>query len=328
MKTGQDVEVLSSSSVFTIDISASDSLDDVVQRINDLNANVSATVFNEGFGNSPFRLSLASNVSGRAGELLIDTSGISFEFDETSAAQDALLLVGSGSSGILATSATNSFDGVLTDVTVSIVDSSTDSVNVTVGETHDKLRTNIKLFVDQYNKLVDQLDDLTFFNPDNSETGLLFGSSVTLRIESAITRGVTNRFHVAGNVESLAQIGISVSNTGQLSFDAEKLNTLLASDPNGVAEFFTGDDGFSKIFDAALGRLAGVDDSVLVSRTNALQSRIELNVRRVGELNIRLDNQRERLLVKFYRMELAIGRLQTSLASVQSIQSLPSIASR
>jgi flagellar capping protein FliD len=34
--SGQDVEVLTSSAVYTIDISATDSLDDIVQRINDL----------------------------------------------------------------------------------------------------------------------------------------------------------------------------------------------------------------------------------------------------------------------------------------------------
>lgn len=324
---GQDVEVLTSSAVYTIDISATDSLDDIVQRINDLDVNVSATLFNEGFGSNPFRLSLASTVSGRAGELLIDTSSVDFEFDETSAAQDAILLVGSGEGGILATSATNSFEGVLSDVTISIVDSSTDSVNVTVSETRDRLRTNVKLFVDQYNKLVDQLDDLTFFDAESSQTGVLFGSSVTLRLESGISRGVTGRYRLPGSVETLEQIGVSVDDTGQLKFNDDKLDALLASDPGGVEEFFTSDGGFAKTLDDVLERLSGVDDSVLVSRTAALQSRIELNARRIEELNIRLDTQRDRLLLQFYRMETAIGRMQTSLSAVQGIQRIPAITS-
>lgn len=324
---GQSVEVLVSSSTYTIDISASDTLNDVVQKINDLDANVSATIFNEGFGSTPFRLSLASTISGSAGELLVDTSDVNFALDETAAAQDALLLVGGAGSGVLATSSTNSFDGVLTDVEVTIINSSTDSVTVSVDETHDRLKTNLNLFVDQYNSLVDQLDDLTFFNADTNETGLLFGSSVTLRVESGISRSITDRFRLDGKVESLAQLGISVDEEGKLSLDEDRLSQVLATDPNSVEEFFTSDNGFAKKFDDTLERLAGIDDSVLVARSTALQSRIELNNRRIDDLTIRLASQRERLLLQFYRMEQAIGRLQNNLTSIQSIQRIPPIAS-
>ncbi|HIF34467.1 MAG TPA: hypothetical protein EYG57_00550 [Planctomycetes bacterium] len=69
-------------------------MDDIVQRINALDAGVTATVFNQRLGSNPFRLSLVSKVSGRAGELLVDTSSVGFQFDETASAQNALLVVG------------------------------------------------------------------------------------------------------------------------------------------------------------------------------------------------------------------------------------------
>jgi flagellar hook-associated protein 2 len=121
---GQTVQVITSSTTNKITISSTDSLDDIVERVNALNVGVTATVFNQGLGSNPFRLALVSQVSGRDGELLIDTSSVGFQFDETASAQDALLVVGNGGGGILSSSATNTFKGVLKDVNVTILSSS------------------------------------------------------------------------------------------------------------------------------------------------------------------------------------------------------------
>jgi flagellar capping protein FliD len=325
--SGQSVQVLTGSSQYAINISSSDKLEDIVTRINDLDAGVTAAIFNEGFGGNPFRLSLTSNTSGRDGELLVDTSNAGFQFDETAAAEDALLLVGSQESGILATSTTNSFDGVLTDVTLNIAGASTDPVSISVRDTQNKLKTNVRLFVSQYNALVDKLDELTFFNPESESSGVLFGTSTALRVQSGLGRALTNRYRLSGTVDSLAQIGVSLDDTGQLSFTESKLDAALASDPDGLKEFFTDQKGFAQTVDTVLEGLAGIDNSVLTSRTESLQRRIDLNDRRIGEISIRLDSQRERLLVQFYRMELVISRLQTGLSSVQSIAPIPIIGS-
>ena len=117
-----------------------------------------------------------SKVSGRAGELLVDTSSVGFQFDETASAQDALLVVGNEGGGVLSSSATNTFSGVLSDINVTIVNSGTDPVDVTVRESHD---------------------------------GVLFGSSATLRIESGVSRVLTDRFRLSGSVQTLSQLRVS-----------------------------------------------------------------------------------------------------------------------
>ena len=60
-----------------------------------------------------------------------------------------------------------------------------------------------------------------------------------------------------------------------------------------------------------------------------LDSKIEKNEEKITQMNARLETRRDLLLLQFYRMELAIGKMQTSLSALESIQPLtpPTLAS-
>ena len=58
-----------------IEVNTSDTLSEIAAKVNDANIPVSATILNVGSAVSPFRISFASAISGRAGDLIIDTQG-------------------------------------------------------------------------------------------------------------------------------------------------------------------------------------------------------------------------------------------------------------
>ena len=79
--------------------------------------------------------------------------------------------------------------------------------------------------------------------------------------------------------------------------------------------------GSEFIFDIC--RLAEDDASVLGQRIKTLEAKIEQNEEKITWMNERLDVQQERLLLQFYHLETAIGKMQTSLNALASIQALP-----
>ena len=78
--------------------------------------------------------------------------------------------------------------------------------------------------------------------------------------------------------------------------------------------------------DETIDQLAGEGNSLLISRNDALQRRIEDNQQRIETLNARLDRERETLLWKFFRLEEAIAKMQANLSSAQALQGVPPIA--
>ena len=91
--------------------------------------------------------------------------------------------------------------------------------------------------------------------------------------------------------------------------------------------FFTSDEsGFAPRFAALAETLAGDDQSLLANRATALAAKIKTNDERITLLDARLENERQRLLTQFYRMEAIVGKMQNNLAVLQSFQAIPPLS--
>jgi len=317
------------STAFRYTVAADDTLQDLIDRINESDAGVAASVLNDG-SSTPFRLSLVSQVSGRAGELVVDGGGVGLEFTELAAAQDAALLVGSLDSvgaGLLVTTATNDFEQVLDGVTLTVGGASTTPVTVSVESSDEALTSAANLFVSQYNKLRDKLDELTFFDEIEGSTGILFGSSEVLRVESSLSNLLSGAFFGAGSIQSLGALGFEFGEDGKLSLNADRLQSQYAADPDSVEQFFTAEDlGLVAKIEAVTEQLAGEDNSLLLNRNVALQDKIDTSDAQVATLNERLDRERQLLLLQFFQMESAIARLQNNLTALNSLQVIPPLS--
>jgi flagellar hook-associated protein 2 len=323
---GQSARAINGSRTLSITTTATTTLSDLAKSINELQGGpVQASVLS--LGNSGVRLQLNGRTTGVQSRVAIQsTSGI--EFSQTSEARDALISFGASESGggVLASSSSNRFTGLVEDLDITIAGVSETTVSVEVTQTSDSIATQIQAFVDQYNSLRTKYDELTVFDAGTKQVGLLFGSGVALRIDQAYSRLLTTpiRRGPAGTIESLPELGVKLGENGKLTFDRDQFNRVQADNPEAVKDFFTNTtNGFSKRAKQVADQLAGVESGALLARNNTLQANIENNSSRIAAFDVRLEKERNRLLRQFYAMEQAISRLQNNLSSISRIQSVP-----
>jgi flagellar hook-associated protein 2 len=118
---GQPTKVINGTTTFRVLVDADDTLVDLVQKLNDANAGLTAAQFNDPASSEPFRLSLFSHQGGTAGDLLVDTSQLGLSFEETVPGRDALLQFG-GATGTLLASSENRFSDVLPGLRLAVAD--------------------------------------------------------------------------------------------------------------------------------------------------------------------------------------------------------------
>ncbi|MEX0824713.1 MAG: flagellar filament capping protein FliD [Pirellulaceae bacterium] len=304
----------------SIAVDATDSLEAIAEKINAEGRFVEATIVSGDDNQKTIRI--RSLQGGDAGTFSIDTSGFELGLETIRRGQDAELLVQSddGIQRFL-----SSADGVFVDeasaLTLTLKEISDQPVTVSVKENPDSVVKAGKTFVDQYNKLVEKLKSLTFFNADTNQVGLLFGSSETLRIETSFSRLLSGAVRGNGEITSLAEVGLSLNDNGKLSLSESKLKARLASDPEAVEQFFTKEEtGLAARLDQLAERIAGSEHGLLMGRNETLTRQIEQNRDRVETLNERLENERERLLKQFYSVEEAIAKLQSNQQYISQIQ--------
>jgi flagellar hook-associated protein 2 len=325
--------VLNGSYRTSIDIDDDDTLDDLIAKINEATGGATATKIFDGTG---YRLALNSSISGKVGELLLDSIASGINFQETSSAEDALLVYGTVSDdslGVLVSSNDNEFEQVVEGLTLNVGTASTQAVTITVGEDHKPIIENVKKFVEQFNAIIDKIQTLRSFESNESEddvqikTGILFGSSELLRVENVLNNLVTERVFFAGSFQSLAELGISYDgDTGKLKFEEDVLNEALAADYDAVVDFLrTETHGLTDRFQTAIDKLSGEEGSVLTNRSATLQRKIDSLNERIERKDESLEKERARLLNQFYALESTIQKLQASQTALGSIKPLSPI---
>lgn len=323
---GTPTQVIDGAMTEQISVDADDTLQDVVDKVNELDAGVTAGKLQAGTDETPYHLVLTSDVSGADGEMMLDTSQLGVEFQQIARARDAMLQIGAADlpgAGILASSSDNEFSNVLDGVELTVGGRADAPVTISVDSSDKKLVNNANLLVEQYNKLHDKIEELTYFNAEDESTGILMGSHETLQIEMRMSRLMSTELFGAGDIHSLAELGVSFKDNGKLQLDEAKLQEKFAESPEAVKQFFTTEDfGFSAKFNETVESLAGEENSMLVGRSDTLQNKIERYSERVESYNERLERERERLLKYYQKMELSISKMQANQSALASITPL------
>ncbi|MEM9365134.1 MAG: flagellar filament capping protein FliD [Planctomycetota bacterium] len=310
----------------SITVEAGDTLQGIVDKINASARYADASIVANGDGT--FQLELRANRGGESGRFGVNTDGLDLNLRTSAQGQDAVISVAEdgGVQRFL-----TSTDGVFSDATSGLdftaLAVSDGPVTVTVDDNPDALVSRVNTFADQFNRLVDKLDELTFFNADANEVGLLFGSSEALRIESGYSRLLSGRLQGESTFGSLGQLGIRLDENGKLQVDETKLKDALASNSDQVKLAFRGSDPDTVGNDGLVGQLsrladrfAGDSNSMLLNKSTTLSTQIERNNDRVTQLNTRLDAERERLLRQYFAMEEAIADITSNQSVISQIQ--------
>ncbi len=329
-----------------------DTLQDVISKINSADVGVAASVINAGAGSSPFRLNLTSTSAGVDGRFIIDTGSFDLSLTTISDGNDAVVFFGSGNPAddVQVTSSSNTLDNFLTGVTIDLNSPSTEVVTVSVSTDNDSIEASVEAFLSAFNEVITRIDFQTRFIEDTEERGALLGDSTALGLRDTLYNVVFGEAEgLTGSFSRLADVGVTVGDEGVLTLNKTRLRQALEEDFNGVRQLFEeyelepktdieilpgifvsntdGPDTFSSIGVAGLIEQLGIRytdsiDGILTNRKNTIDIQITNQEDRIKQFDERLASRRTVLERQFLQMEQIIGQLSTQQSSLGQIAQL------
>ena len=334
----------------TIKFLVGDTLDTIVTKINEAGVGVQAAVLRDGLGSTPFRLSLTARDSGTAGRSIVDAGAFNLGLNQLDAGQDALAFIGGGdiASAIVATSSTNTLDGVVPGVKIDLKGVTTTApVSLSVTSDTERIIDGVNAFIKAFNDASTRINKLTEYNAENETRGPLLGDGIINEVRSQLFNTVGKRAqNVSGRYQRLTDVGITVAAGGkELKFDEDKFRNALATDPEAVERLFaarnqtpqgprtvsegitvndTSPASFTSLgvmgqFEQIIDRFVGSVSGTLTNRSKGIDNQIGIQNKRIEALTSRLDSRRGILERQFQAMESTIGKLQTQQSSLGSI---------
>ncbi len=282
----------SGTETFNVDYTVGQTLEDLVNAINSSQDRVKASIY---FDGTTYKLMLSENSVGAStvetditnGVYVISVSGLPTELgsglDTIQGAQNAELVIGSGSP---VTSPSNTFENVISGITLEA--KNTGTATVTVTESYSKVTNFLNSFVKNFNSTVELVDQLT-----TGEKALFLGDSSVLGVKY----GITDRLDPLINLGLINYDG----NTGKISINTERLNELLQSDPESVKS------AISDLKDRYQ-RFLEVEKGVFQSFENTYNERIERIDERIRELSQRLLYEEQMLRREYAQLEAFIAQ--------------------
>jgi flagellar hook-associated protein 2 len=312
------------------------SLDAVRDAINASGLDVHAAVVRDGDG---YRLLLASDVTGTAGEITATVSGTldarlgSVSMDETVAAEDAKFRL----NGLELTSSSNTVSDVLSGVTLELHGASAggESASLTIGTDKAAVRTKLADIVKAYNALVDKIKASSSVPPPQSSGasgsdasngaggGPLVGDSTLRALQQRLGGAFSSTIDMDGEghaFSSLVEIGVHTDASGRASLDEAALDAALESDDGAVEALVS---SFGASFSATLESFSGAD-GILDSRTKQLNSELRRIDSERDRLDARMEVLEERLRKQFSALDGLVSELKsTSAYLAQHLANLP-----
>lgn len=303
----------------TVDInitSDNNSLNGIRDAINNAGLPITASVVGSG---SEYSLVILSNTTGTEGEVTIDVSGLSggtetLSFSDIQPPQNAQLLLGvttDTSTPLSFEFSSNTVTGLLPGVTLNLLSSSSSSVTVEVKEDTSLLQEQIEKFVENYNDVVNTIDNLTFYDPDSGEKGSFLGdvnlSIIQMQLERAVTSVVSS---APEEVNSLSMLGVKLTKTGLLQIeDREALSEKLSTNSAGIKELFT--KGVAKNLSQTIQGMTVYGSGTLWLKQDMYQRMIRDIDKRITSLEEIMDLKEERLWRQYTNLETYLSNMQS-----------------
>ena len=328
--------------VHDITISATDTIEDVADAINDADAGVQAAVI---FDGTDYFLTMAAEDSGKANVITLmvtdtdgdntDANGLSRLYydpngtkrlSETQEAKDALIHV----DGVTDISrSTNTITDVITGVTITLVDVHADPDGdppdydtLTVSRNTSTVVSKIGSFVSAYNNALDFFETNQGYDEDiyaltkEKVYGPLQGDRTTNQIRNRLRRLINQNVPGVETFSHLSNLGIILNDEGRLEVDSSTLNTALDDHFDDVIQFFTqtteGSEGFGVRMVDAVEDFLDSYDGILTTRTSGIQDSIDNIEDKVELLTARIEASAIRIRAQFNALEVLLGQYQST----------------
>lgn len=306
----------------SITIVAEDSLNDIVKKINDNSADLGMTASVSQVNPGDYRLVLKGNTGATKDFELVDDVG-------STAAADLMLTNGTATkletaangtlkvNGSTVTFGENKVKDAIGGVTFTV--GKTGLTTVTVSKDTQKIADAVKKVVDQYNSVIDFMEQQTSYDSKTKKAGTLFGDSRINDLRDGIRRALVDK--VDGQPESHNSLGIVGIGTqsfasgsdynGKLTFDQDKFLKALEANPSAMRDLFNKETtGVANRARAYLDNYTKTG-GILLGRADAIDKGVEDIKKQITRWETQiLPSREERLRNQFLNLEKAMSTLQ------------------
>lgn len=309
-----------------IEIDSTDTLEDVVSKINSTSLSLSAGILYDG---SSYYLQVSGKVTGDEHGISITEGGtLNLGINDTDAnivqnASDAEFEM----DGFVISSDSNSVTSAIPGVTINLqeVTEVDEPVNITISPNTDAVVEKLQSFVDSYNEISTLIHDQFSFDGEAKSQSYLTGDSTLRSVQIQLSQMVSSIVDdLPGNIKSLSQIGIRTDTDGNLSIDTDDIRAAIADDPMGVAQLFSGTadhsvDGLADKFDTLIESFVNYSEGLLTSKISGLNSKIDMIDETIENQEDYLDSYEEKLRSQFTAMEITISSLNSMSSYLASV---------
>ncbi len=303
----------------SIDISPTDSLATVRNKINAAGAGVSAVIVNDTTGarlvisstnpgsNTAFRLS----GDGGAADLSFDPDQPVNAMTQTQAPADAQVTI----NGLPITTSGNRLTDTVQGLTINLNRPTTGTVQISVTQDNTALKTSVQGFVDSYNTLAKMLSAQTKYDESSKTAGKLQGDSTAVSLQRQLRNALTAPSSASSVYESLNSVGVTLQSNGTLKVDDTRLTSALNSNLTEVRNLFSVSNPTTPAADGIATRLRMFGDQMLASegalttKTAGLNTSLSLNQKRQDEFTNRLALTEARLRAQYTSLDTNMSRL-------------------
>jgi flagellar hook-associated protein 2 len=308
-------------SPLTIDYTAATTLDDIKAAINE-NAGTTMTASSMQVGDASYSLAISSDELNQAITFSDSNGGVDglstlLNLTNIQPAKAATF----DFNGIAITRSTNEIGDLVNGVVITLNQdqAATDSASVNVTQNSTLISSEMSIFVQNFNNLNTNLQDMTNSDKTSGSVGIFNGESFIKSISRDMTDLIFKQNNSAGN--SLVDYGISIDRQGVMSLDAAAFETAYAKDPAAAQLFFSGDsttDGLFKELDAKINGYTGYK-KLMSNFSDQLSSSKSSLTDQYDRQKAALDNRYEIMSKRFAAYDAIISKMNASFSSLQLI---------
>ncbi len=325
-----------------LDLDVTDTLDEVIGKVNDSGFQVSASLLNTNTGGSPLRLVLSSDISGLDGDLIVDTGQVDLGFNELTKAKNAKVFIGEGVGGVLVESTSNVINDIVAGVELELQSASDTPVTVNVSRDEAGIMEAVQLFVDSFNEVIGRINEFDVYDAETEVRGPLLGDPTVAKIKQDMYRTLQqSAVGIETQFRFLSEVGIRIGAEGKITFDPARFESAYADDPEAVENLFAAYEsqgsstetiapgvtvdrvstdyselGFGDLFKQAVSKLTNSIDGTVTLASKSFDALIEAQNKRLELIDERLAAKEARLFREFTAMETALARLQSQQSSI------------
>ncbi|ART83369.1 flagellar hook-associated protein 2 [Oceanisphaera profunda] len=323
---------------FTVAIEEGKStLAEVAQAINSAEGNkgVKATVVNDDEG---ARLVLFSEKTGTDHQLEIDVrgdaDGLSRLLDtegnltEVQAAQNAEITI----DGAKVTSQSNEIKDAVNGVTLTVDKVNTEekpSTRLTIGYDKGAVESNVKSFVEAFNKVVSTVNKLTKYDAETKQAGPLNGDTSTRSLMSQLRRMLSEPVEGAqAPLQNLADLGVTTNKDGTIALDETRLKKQTSDNFEKVGALFASDKGLSKQLSTMVDEFGG-KNGIFSQRTESLNGQMTKLGKEKESFSTYIEQYEKRVYKQFSAMDIVVAQMNQQLSSVISaFENMPTFGNK